>query len=88
MKMIIDFADSSVSFKAHPQKWYVLPKTPTRLLLLPVTEKAIERHNFHTSFVANIYVVSFVVVLSKNNHRPEIRTMTKTPLNISLKRFA
>jgi hypothetical protein len=40
----------------------VLPKTPTGLLLLPVTETSIERHNFHTSFVAAIYVVSSVVV--------------------------
>jgi hypothetical protein len=64
LKMIIDFAEGSVSFKdalpAH--KWYVLPKTPTGLLFLPVTQKVNERHNFHTSFVADISVVSYVVV--------------------------
>ena len=42
LRMIVDFEEGSICFKSQPNKWFVLPKTPTGLLLLPVTQHTIE----------------------------------------------
>ena len=51
-KMVIDYENDSVCFKDHPSKWHKLPTTKKGLLLLPLTEEAVDRfsEDIHHAF--------------------------------------
>ena len=42
-RMVVDYEANSVSFKDKPDVWHKLPTTKKGLLLMPLTEEAVER---------------------------------------------
>ena len=41
--MVVDFEQSSISFKSQPGKWHKMPTTPKGLMLIPITKEAVEQ---------------------------------------------
>ena len=41
--MIVDFEQSSISFKSQPGKWHKMPTTSKGLMLIPLTKEAVEK---------------------------------------------
>ena len=43
-RMVVDFEEDKVMFKDKPGEWHKLPRTKKGLLLLPITKKAVKKH--------------------------------------------
>ena len=42
--MVVDFEESSVSFKNKPNEWHKLPTTSKGLMLIPLTKEAVDKY--------------------------------------------